>query len=220
MSDDKLTSWERLHAEAVRQRVTDLPLFDLKEGHSKSLEEVDRELNEMTYASLGLSEQERWLIEDLARVRIELDEGKLGTAAVSSPTAPELEEYANALCGELDAFLDVEAKRHEVRVVYDAHSGMVQIRVVQSGSSFRRVSVEKADHLTSEVFDQSRDQLRRRWNQWMYLDRKLLILDGEKTFLFKPLQRFHWTRGQALNDADLIIWETIAAGEEADVDHV
>ena len=63
MSDDKLTSWERLHAEAVRQRVTDLPLFDLKEGHSKSLEEVDRELNEMTYASLGLSEQERWLIE-------------------------------------------------------------------------------------------------------------------------------------------------------------
>ena len=65
-------------------------------------------------------------------------------------------------------------------------SGMVQIRVVQSGSSFRRVSVEKADHLTSEVFDQSRDQLRRRWNQWMYLDRKLLILDGEKTFLSNP----------------------------------
>jgi methylase of polypeptide subunit release factors len=220
MSDDKLTSWERLHADAVRQRVTDLPLFDLKGSGSKSREKVDRELNEMTYAALGLSEQERWLIEDLAWVRIELDEGKLGAAAVRPPTALELEEYAKALRGELDAFLDVEAKHHEVRVVYDAHSGMVQIRVVQSGSSFRRVSVEKADRLTSEVFDQSRDQLRRRWNQWMYLDRRLLILDGEKTFLFKPLQWFHWTRGQALNDADLIIGETIVDGEEADVNHV
>jgi methylase of polypeptide subunit release factors len=220
MSDDELTSWERLHADALRREVTDLPLFDLKRSDRKSPEEVDRELNEMTYAALGLSEQERWLIEDLARVRIELDEGKLGTAAVMPPKVSELEEYANALCSELDAFLDVEAKRHEVRVVYDDHSGMVQTHVVQPARSPRKVLVEKADRLTSEAFGRSRDLLRQRYSQWVYFDRRLLILDGEKTFLFKPLQRFHWTRGQALNDADLIIGETIAVGEEADVNHL
>jgi hypothetical protein len=220
MSEDELTSWERLHADAVRQRVTDLPLFDLKGSDSKSPEEVDRELNEMTYGALGLSQQEQWLIEDLARVRIELDEGKLGAEAVNPPKLRELEEYASLFCEELDAFLDAEAKQHEVRVVYDGHSGMVQTRVVPSGRSSRRVLVERADRLTSNAFAQSRDLVRQRHSQWVYLDRRLLILDGEKTFLFKPLQRFHWTRGQALNDADLIIGETIADGEEADVDHV
>ncbi|MFI5459872.1 MAG: class I SAM-dependent DNA methyltransferase [Isosphaerales bacterium] len=219
MSDDELAGWERLHADAIRQRVTELPLFELERGDGKSLEDVDRELNEMTYAALALSKQERWLVEDLTRVRIELDEGKLGAAAVSPPKVAELEEYAESLSRELDAFLDVEGKYHEVRVVHDGHSGMVQISVVRSGMSPGRVWVEKAERLTSKAFARSRDLLRRRYSQWMYFDRRLLILDGEKTFLFKPLQRFHWTRGQALNDADLIIGETIADSEDANVKH-
>jgi len=220
MSDDELAGWERLHADAIGQRGTELPLFELKQSDGKSLEDVDRELNEMTYAALALSKQERWLVEDLARVRIELDEGRIGAAAISSPDVAELEKYADSLSRELDAFLDAEGKHHEVRVVHDGHSGMVQTSVVRSGRSSQRVWVEKADSLTSKAFARSRDLLRRRYSQWMYFDRRLLILDGEKTFLFKPLQRFHWTCGQALNDADLIIGETIAASEEANVNHV
>jgi len=215
---DRLSVWEQLHSEAVRHRVALLPLFESKQGMSP--EEVDRELNEMTYSALGLSDQERWLVEDLARVRIELDEGKLGVAAVRRPERSELEAYATSLSTELDTFLDVEGKRHEVRVVRDGHSGMVQVRVVRSGKSSQRVWVEEAGSTTSEAFARSRDLLRRQSTQWVYFDRRLLILDGESTFLFKPLQRFHWTRSQALNDADAIIGDTIADGDEADVNRV
>jgi hypothetical protein len=212
MSDDELAGWEKLYAEAIRQRAPDLPLFE-KEGDGKRLGEVDRELNEMTYAALGLLQQERWLVEDLVRVRIELDEGKLGAAAIGRPYPSEMEAYARSLSGELDAFLDVESKRHEVQVVHDSHCGVVEIRVVRTERPPQEVWVKKADPVTSKAIAQSRDLLRKRYSQWVYFDRRLLVLDDEVTFLFKPLQRFHWTRSQALNDADMIIGETIA-GEE------
>jgi hypothetical protein len=220
IGDDELSRWERLHADAVRLRQAQPNLFDRDTEGGKTPEEIDRELNEMTYAALGLSDAERWLVEDLAHVRIELDEGKLGAPAVDPPKEPEIKAYAQALCAELDSFLGAEEKQHEVRVEYDGHSGMVQTGVVQSGRSRQRVTVEKADRPTAKAFAQSRDLLRQQYSQWVYFDRRLLVLDGEKTFLFKPLQRFHWTRGQALNDADLIIGETIAGGEEADVNRV
>ena len=35
----------------------------------------------------------------------------------------------------------------------------------------------------------------------MYFDRSLRLHRGEKTYLFKPIQRMHWTRTRALLDA-------------------
>jgi hypothetical protein len=40
------------------------------------------------------------------------------------------------------------------------------------------------------------------------------VFDGERTLLFKPRQRLHWTRSQALLDADQVIAETLANSED------
>jgi hypothetical protein len=167
----------------------------------------------MTYAALRMSESERWLVEDLTRVRIKLDEGRLGREAVDPPTKEELTAYSSTLCMELDTFLDTESKRHAVHLVFDGRSGMLQVKLAGRAQTGQQVTVERGDFQTSAAFSRTRDLLHREYSQWIYFDRKLLILDGETTYLFKPMQRFHWTRGQALNDADLIIGETLIAGE-------
>jgi hypothetical protein len=46
----------------------------------------------------------------------------------------------------------------------------------------------------------------------VYFDRNLRVYEGTKTFVFKPMQRFHWTESQALMDARQIIAETLQGG--------
>ena len=46
--------------------------------------------------------------------------------------------------------------------------------------------------------------------QWLYFERNLRVYEGRKTYLFKPMQRFHWTESQALTDASEIIAETLS----------
>lgn len=154
------------------------------------------------------------LVEDLTGIRIKLDEGRLGRKAVDPPTREELTAYSRTLCFELDTFLDIRSKRHAVHLVFDNRSAMLRVSVLGKDHPESQVTVEKGDFQTSAAFSRTRDLLHHEYSQWIYFDRKLLILDGETTYLFKPMQRFHWTRGQALDDADLIIAETITAGEK------
>jgi hypothetical protein len=210
MTDDELSRWALLHADAINIRPAERSLLDMETEGRKTAAEIDRELDSMTCAALSLSEHERWLVEDLTGVRIALDEGKLGERAVKPPKQSELKLYAQTLCSELDSFLDVGDAKHQVRVVYDAFSGMVRT-CVSTGSGTGGVTIEKADGPTLDAFADNRKGLRREFRQWVYFDRKLVMLEGEATYLFKPLQRFHWTRGQALNDADLLIGETLTS---------
>lgn len=48
-----------------------------------------------------------------------------------------------------------------------------------------------------------------RRSQWVYFNRNLRIYEGSKIYILKPLQRLHWTRTQAVQDAGEIIAETV-----------
>ena len=55
--------------------------------HSQVLQDVLRRLNDLTYSTVGLDRSEQWLVEDLVKVRLPLDEGKLGREAIDPPKA-------------------------------------------------------------------------------------------------------------------------------------
>ena len=182
--------------------------------------EVNDELNRLTYSALGLTPQEICLVKDLVKVRIELDEGKLEAAAVNAPEESELLSYAYTLRSELDAFLGDPDRTHAVRIVHDGISGMVETQIAPRPPDHILLSIKSADHLPAESLLNLSEIARHEVSQWVYFDRKLIVLDGERTVLLKPLQRFHWTTGQALNDADSIIGETISGGDQDNVDRV
>jgi hypothetical protein len=210
----ELQPWTQLHAKLIE--TTPCKLGERQEQSRpllpddvNLLEPLLAELNEMVFESLGLNDRERALIYDLVQVRLELNDGKVGEPATGKPQAPTMRTYARRLKNELDAFLGPSAdERHKIDVVFDNHSGMICIDLVKDRNAARTPTVEAADKATSKQLLQTRNNLRDEAGQWVYFDRDLRILNGTKTFLFKPMQRFHWTESQAMIDASEIIAET------------
>jgi hypothetical protein len=168
-------------------------------------------LNELVSDTLGLDDRERALVHDLVHVRLELNDGKLGEEAVREPIKPELEAYARRVKRELDDFVgDESARRHEVTIVFDHHSGMVALNFTTDHEAARKVIVRHADKPEVAQLEKTRRRLCEQRAQWVYFNRNLRIYEGRRTYILKPMQRFHWTESQAMVDAGQIIAETLA----------
>ena len=85
-------------------------LFSTAPNSGRELDDLLQELNDKTFDLLRIKKSERWLVEDLVKVRLPLDEGKLGRAAIDPPTVKELEKYAATLESELNSFLDDDSR--------------------------------------------------------------------------------------------------------------
>ncbi len=172
------------------------------------------ELNTLTSRALGLDGRDVALIEDLVRVRLQLNDGKLGHLAVDPPKMPELRRYAKRLKEELDSFVGAEVKeQHDVDVVYDSVSGIVQVDFTESPGRADQISVVPATRSEAAALTKARAAIRRKHRQWVYFDRNLRVFDGRRAYFLKPMQRFQWTESQAMNDASEIIAATV--GQEA-----
>jgi hypothetical protein len=216
-----LARWVDLHArlEQVKPRRLDarsagtnvqsdlfLPVPD------DALELLLRELNTLAYDSLGLDARERTLVHDLVHVKLALNDGKIGAAAVRKPELAELYAYAVRLQSELDGFIgDILPERHQVRVVHDDTSGMIGVELVPDEPGTPWVTVSRADSETAAQLEATRQRLRKEHAHWVYFNRNLRIYEGPRTFVLKPMQRFHWTESQAMIDARHLIAETLAA---------
>ena len=175
------------------------------------------ELNNMVSECLRLDEGERALIHDLVHVRLALNDGRTGRAAARSPRVAEIRAYAKRLRLELDDFVGEDLpKCHQVDVVYDSMSGMIQVNLVSKARAAGTACVAKADHATARELEKTRRRLRTERAQWVYFDRNLRVYEGTRTYILKPMQRFHWTESQAMVDARSIIAETLeGVGAEA-----
>ena len=173
--------------------------------------ELLAELNQLVYDALQFDERHRALVEDLVRIKMELDDGKLGREAVRQPKNTEIATYAEMLRTELDQFVDgADTTTHNLSIVVDDHSGMIEVELVWLEDQ-RPCAIMKADDRTAKEFMAIREHLLERQSQWIYFNRNLRIYDGEKIYIFKPMQRLHWTVSQAIMDAGEIIAETLVA---------
>ncbi len=219
LSRRDLEDWADLHARLVAASgnglrsapTTQTSFFDDSHGDSTALLE---ELNRMTYRALGLGSRERALVHDLVQVRLELNDGKLGKAAVRPPKREELRRYARRLARELDAFVGRSlGKNHTVAVIYDELSAMIELNLVEGTTSAQTVALMRAGEATAAALAETRRRLLIRRSQWVYFNRNLRIYEGTRTFIIKPMQRFHWTEGQALFDASEVVAEVLSGGE-------
>lgn len=214
LSESDLKRWSTLHrqlAETTPRRVSDVSKDAGGLFSGDGLDDLLTELNDMVSKSLGLSERERALVSDFVNIRLELNDGKVGRPAIENPTVIEIRRYGNRLRQELDEFLGPESEyRHAVDIVYDRATGMVCVDFVKSRKA-ATVTATSADRQTAIPLAATRNELREEIGQWVYFDRDLRIHDGTKTYLFKPMQRFHWTESQAMVDASEIIAETVSA---------
>jgi hypothetical protein len=203
----ELAEWEALHDRLTRTKPRLLPdpkqpEAELDESPADDGQDVMiEELNRRVSGALGLDEGDCALVEDLVRIRIALNDGKIGQDAMNSVSRKELQTYAEWLQREFDGQADGE--HHSVTVLHDDHSGFIAIEPTKDHTSIRIVS---ADAESARTLARTREQLREEHAQWVYFDRSLRLHRGKKTYFFKPIQRMHWTRTRALLDAaDMVI---------------
>ena len=215
----ELKGWAQLHDQLVEETVkrfsTKEQVLISQELSNEASDKLYHELNGLVFDSLDFGDIDRVLVRDLVSIKLELDEGKLGLNAVKPPTVPDLKRYSRRLKSELDGFIEGDLPgQHEVNVVHSPLSAMLEIKLTRNGHQ-DKVQVITADNDAAAELNKVRGRLRKQWSQWVYFDRNLRVYEKTRTFVFKPMQRFHWTESQAVSDASDIIAETIAAAGEA-----
>jgi hypothetical protein len=208
LTDDELADWERLHDQlaATSPRLVDVlrePAPSLGGSVSPDGQEaLVLRLNGLVNEKLGLDEVEQALVHDLVHVRMALDDGNTGQAAMRDASADELQTYAEWLQRELEANTNGETQ-YSVTVIHDARSGFIAIEPTRGRAKLRVLSADLAE---AQTLARTREQLREQRAQWVYFDRALRLYCGENIYLFKPIQRMHWTRTRAMLDAaDVVI---------------
>ena len=86
---------------------------------------------------------------------------------------------------------------------------MVVVNLTKDENAAQTVEVVESSETISARLTKARDWLRRKCSQWVYFDRNLRVYEGTRTYILKPMQRFHWTESQAMCDASAIIAETV-----------
>lgn len=204
----ELAEWEALHdrlAQTKPRVLADPGRPDAELDESPADDDQDalvKELNRRVFDALGLDEAERALVHDLVHVRLALNDGKIGQPAMRDASADELQTYAEWLQRELEANANGET-RYSVNVIHDARSGFIAIEPTRGRAKLRVLSADLAE---AQTLARTREQLREQRAQWVYFDRALRLYSGENIYLFKPIQRMHWTRTRAMLDAaDVVI---------------
>lgn len=212
LSESDLLEWSELLDDLIA--ATKSSDESLGSENRKAISQLTRELNDRVYSLLGLRKSERWLVEDFVQLQMQLNQGKFTPEVACAPTSDERQLYLTALRDCLDGFFAADrGLRHKLEVLMDRESALMAVSLVRSKTSVEPV-VMVADNPASKDLQIIRDRLRNKHSQWVYFDRNLKVYDPQRGALyqFKPLQRLHWTRRQAVLDADDIIAETLSEG--------
>jgi len=213
LSPSDLSEWAELQRKLALASQHRFDSRGFGEHAAEDSSQLLTELNDRVFNLLGLRKTERWLVEDFVHLQLQLTKGKATRSVLRLPTDEEKQAYLMALRDCLDSFLSERLMRHRIEVLADHHSALFSVSLVQSKVAIDP-AIHKSDEHASRELRTIRDRLRSKHSQWVYFDRALKVYERKLGVLyqFKPLQRLHWTRRQAVLDADDIIAETLVEG--------
>jgi type I restriction-modification system DNA methylase subunit len=212
LSANQLKEWVELHRDlallSAEQR--EHPKFGVP--YHLQIEVLVAVVNDRVFDLLDLRKTERWLVEDFVQRHLELNKGKVTDDAIRPPNPPEVLTYLTALRDCLDGFLTGKIVcRHRIEALVGQDSALLAISATKQNAPVAP-SVVDAEEPNASGLNAIRDMLRSQQSQWIYFDRALKVYERGVLYQFKPMQLLHWTRRQAVIDADEIIAETLAEG--------
>jgi len=210
LSAKDLADWSNLQRELAALSVKQFTdTLSLQSNSDDRLAALISELNARVFKLLALRTHERWLIDDFVHLNLQLNKGKVSRETMRVPTPDELRLYLTTLRDCLDSFLSSsQGFRHRIEAVTGGESALFSVSLKRTSAPVPP-SVFAADQSEARTLLKIRDRLRRKHSQWVYFDRSLKIYDRGVLYQFKPMQRIHWSRRQAILDADEIIAKTL-----------
>ena len=163
-------------------------------------------IDDLTSDALGLTDEERLLIDDLVHIKIPLVDGMVGGPGIRKPSESELHAYATTFESALNAFTESSShKRHKLEVVLTDDIGVVEVSLSERGDARRSHVVRETKNKEEQRLTSICMKLAKRHSLWLYFDRNLFVHEDERSYILKPAQLLWWSRSQALADADELI---------------
>jgi restriction-modification enzyme MmeI-like protein len=213
LTDRDIAEWSAIYDELALLTDKSFDESGLNDSQIVRRKNLLDDLNARVFSLLGLRSTERFLVEDFVRFNMNLRQGAVPPDSINAPTVDHIRVYVNTLRDCLDDFLSANRRlRHKIEVVTNEEAGFLSISVQRASKPLLPlISTNRED--TSKEMLSIRDALRKEHSQWIYFDRKLKVYYGDVLYQFKPMQRLHWTRRQAVLDSDDIISDTISQGK-------
>lgn len=221
LSETDLLEWAKLHDDIVKAEKSErkdcnnikTSFFDSKRETSKELDTLLVKMNNKVDKILGISNRQRWLIEDFVNFRVKLNDGKVAEEAIESASKKEIFTFAQIFQREIDLFLDHTGNRkvHKVCVYYTDESAVLVVDHMKRSMTTTPEVIEVCDNKTRKVFGDLQNKLTAQKSQWLYYTRCLRVYEERRTYIFKPRQRLYWLKSQALVEADEFIEEKVGA---------
>lgn len=200
--------WVELHRELTSLSDKRFGGADSQEDNEENFQRLLAELNSRVFKVLRVRSTERCLVEDFVNLNLDLNKGKVTRRILQAPTTSEQRAYLSTLRDCLDRFLGSSREiKHKLELVVDREVGLFSVSLIKTSATIAP-SIH-ADNGGTALMSW-RDRLRQKHSQWIYFDRNLKIYDRGLLYQFKPMQRLHWTRRQAVLDSDDIIAETLS----------
>lgn len=214
LSESEVGDWNVIHRELTALSQRKFAPMGWDDSSKRRFSNLLSEVNSRVFKLLGIRPSERLLVEDFVHNNLELNKGKVTREAMRPPTEEEQELYLETLRDCLDGFLSPRrGVRHKIEAIRDDRSTFFSISLQRVSTAIKPM-ILLAGHEAARTLLTLRERLRHKHRQWVYFDRSLKIYDRGRGVLyhFKPMQRLHWTRRQAVLDSDEIIAETVAEG--------
>lgn len=213
LNDQELSEWENIQMGLSSLSQKKFNGMGWHEEDKEKFESLLTEMNSKVFDLLQLRLSERILVQDFVNLHFKLMSGRISTVTIRKPKYEEMMEYFTTLRDSLDDFFsEDQGVRHKIESLQDLDSAMFSVSLTKATEAIPPIIINSTNE-ESKILKNIRDTLLYQHSQWIYFDRGLKIYKNGALYQFKTMQRLHWSRRQAILDADEIIAETLG-GED------
>jgi hypothetical protein len=209
----------------------ELPLPNIKENQTKEISHLiddeikqsnkilkhngidEQQINNKLYNILNLTENEKILIDDAIKYKVNLFHKGHKSKAIEplNYDTPESITYSNKLCNELNENFD-ESDLKVVPTIYkSSYYSPLCVTVIQFISRENKredkLNIIDADNALNQILSKLNKFTLSEYSKSIYVQKNLIYFDDDKIYIVKPNQKRFWNLSSAIEDAEKIILE-------------
>lgn len=172
----------------------------------QKIKTIENDINELIYKYLSINPIQKIQIEDVVNFNLLLD-GE-NSIAFKPTTQPEITQYAQMLCEELNNFLEFGATiRVNARTFTISTRNALNVVALDFTTNNQQNEAIHSDESINKLLKEIEKYTYEKYSESVYF-RKFVKYRTENTlFIVKPNEKRFWSRSMALNDADEVVVE-------------
>ena len=177
-----------------------------------SISDQEEEINILISLALGISSEEKHLMEDALLYSLDLFQKGEDSVAYKRCTMDESTSYAKILCSNINELLKYEDIRvgstvYEIPMRLPLNIVAIHFNMGFEVSTEEKARVEKSSQKINSLLSKIDNYTYERFSESIYFRKTVKYSVDDTIYLIKPNEKRFWSRSVALNDADDIMLE-------------